>query len=186
MPAATLEPAPAAASAPCDPDEMLTALYADHGSALRRFVARLGGDRSRVEDIIQETMLRAWRHPEWVTGCTGAPRAWLYTVARHLAIDQHRSRQARPAEPAGGKPARPKRVSMPLPKGGISVAVTGEVASLDALINVLSEALELARTAHRQALSLSTAQRAWGDRARAGTPAKRGSRPAPTPRREVR
>jgi RNA polymerase sigma-70 factor, ECF subfamily len=101
MPATTLRPAPSAASSPCDPDEMLTALYADHGSALRRFVARLSGDHSRVEDIIQETMLRAWRHPQWVTGCTGAPRAWLYTVARHLAIDQHRARQARPAEPAG-------------------------------------------------------------------------------------
>jgi RNA polymerase sigma-70 factor, ECF subfamily len=40
------------------------------------------------------------RHPERVTGPTGAPRAWLYTVARHLAIDQYRARQARPAEPA--------------------------------------------------------------------------------------
>jgi RNA polymerase sigma-70 factor (ECF subfamily) len=79
---------------------MLTALYADHGSALRRFAARLSGDHSRAEDIVQETMLRAWRHPERVTGPTGAPRAWLYTVARHLAIDQYRARQARPAEPA--------------------------------------------------------------------------------------
>jgi RNA polymerase sigma-70 factor (ECF subfamily) len=79
---------------------MLTALYADHGSALRRFAARLSGDHSRAEDIVQETMLRAWRHPQRVTGGAGAPRAWLYTVARRLAIDQHRARQARPAEPA--------------------------------------------------------------------------------------
>jgi len=97
--------APAAASPPHGTrrgsGEMLTALYADHGSALRRFVARLSGDHSRAEDIVQETMLRAWRHPERVTGYTGAPLAWLYTVARHLAIDQHRARQARPAEPAG-------------------------------------------------------------------------------------
>ena len=101
MPATTLGPAPAAASSPRDPDEMLTALYADHGSALRRFVARLSGDHGRAEDIVQETMLRAWRHPESVGGRTGAPLAWLYTVARHLAIDQHRARRARPTEPAG-------------------------------------------------------------------------------------
>lgn len=101
MPATTLGPAPAAASSPRGPDEMLTALYADHGSALRRFAARLSGDHSRAEDIVQETMLRAWRHPERVAGQSGAPGAWLYTVARHLAIDQHRARQARPAEPAG-------------------------------------------------------------------------------------
>ena len=104
MPATTLGPArsaaPAAAAPPRDLDEMLAALYADHGSALRRFAARLSGDRSRAEDIVQETMLRAWRHPDRVTGHTGAPRAWLYTVARHLAIDQYRARQAHPAEPA--------------------------------------------------------------------------------------
>ena len=105
MPAATLGPArsaaAAAASPPRDLDEMLATLYADHGSALRRFAARLTGDHSRAEDIVQETMLRAWRHPESVGGRTGAPLAWLYTVARHLAIDQHRARRARPAEPAG-------------------------------------------------------------------------------------
>ena len=105
MPATTFGPTrsadPAAASPPRGSDQMIATLYADHGSALRRFVARLGGDHSRVEDIVQETMLRAWRHPERVAGHTGAPRAWLYTVARHLAIDQHRARQARPAEPIG-------------------------------------------------------------------------------------
>jgi RNA polymerase sigma-70 factor, ECF subfamily len=105
MPATTLGPArpaaTAAASPPRDLDEMLATLYADHGSDLRRFAARLSGDHSRAEDIVQETMLRAWRHPESVGGRTGAPLAWLYTVARHLAIDQHRARQARPTEPAG-------------------------------------------------------------------------------------
>jgi RNA polymerase sigma-70 factor (ECF subfamily) len=101
MPATTLGPArPAAASPPRDPVELLATLYADHGSALRRFAARLTGDHSRAEDIVQETMLRAWRHPEKVAGRTGAPLAWLYTVARHLAIDQHRARRARPTEPA--------------------------------------------------------------------------------------
>jgi len=58
-------------------------------------------DHNRAEDIVQETMLRAWRHPEGVVGRTGAPLAWLYTVARHLTSDQHRARQARSTEPAG-------------------------------------------------------------------------------------
>ena len=109
MPATTLgPPRPAAPSAASPPHgtrrgsgEMLATLYADHGSALRRFATRLTGDPGRAEDIVQETMLRAWRYPEKVAGHTGAPRAWLYTVARHLAIDQHRARQARPTEPAG-------------------------------------------------------------------------------------
>src|SRR5215831_11313832 len=105
MPATTLglsrSAAPAAPSPPRDLDEMLSALYADHGSALRRFATRLSGDHGRAEDIVQETMLRAWRYPEKVAGRTGAPLAWLYTVARHLAIDQHRARRSHPTEPTG-------------------------------------------------------------------------------------
>jgi RNA polymerase sigma-70 factor (ECF subfamily) len=131
MPATTLGPArstaASAASPPRDLDEMLAALYADHGSALRRFAARLSGDRSRAEDIVQETMLRALRHPERVADRTGAPRAWLYTVARHLAIDQHRARQARPAEPAGltvlASQAAPDQIDAAIAKWDLATAL---------------------------------------------------------------
>jgi RNA polymerase sigma-70 factor, ECF subfamily len=109
MPTTTLVPARPAAPAAASPPhgarrgagEMLATLYADYASDLRRFAARLTGDHGRAEDIVQETMLRAWRHPERVAGHTGAPGAWLYTVARHLAIDQHRGRRARPAADLG-------------------------------------------------------------------------------------
>jgi RNA polymerase sigma-70 factor, ECF subfamily len=109
MPTITVTPDrpadPSAAPPPCGArrgtSEMLAALYADHGSELRRLAARLTGDHGRAEDIVQETMMRAWCHPEKVGGRSGSPRAWLYTVARHLVIDQHRARRARPAEAAG-------------------------------------------------------------------------------------
>jgi RNA polymerase sigma-70 factor, ECF subfamily len=109
MPTTTLIPArPAAPSAASPPHgtrrgsgDMLATLYADYASDLRHFAARLTGDHGHAEDIVQETMLRAWRHPERVGGRTGAPGAWLYTVARHLAIDQHRARRARPAAALG-------------------------------------------------------------------------------------
>jgi RNA polymerase sigma-70 factor (ECF subfamily) len=109
MSTSTLAPvrSAAASAAPSRPGarrgtgEMLAALYADYGSELRRFATCLTGDHGRAEDIVQETMLRAWRHPEKVGGRTGAPRAWLYKVVRHLAIDQHRARRARPAEATG-------------------------------------------------------------------------------------
>jgi RNA polymerase sigma-70 factor (ECF subfamily) len=109
MPTTTLVPARPVASAAASPPhgarrgsgEMLATLYADYASDLQRFAARLTGDHGRAEDIVQETMLRAWRHPERVASHTGAPGAWLYTVARHLAIDQHRARRARPAADLG-------------------------------------------------------------------------------------
>ncbi len=108
MPTSTLAPARPAASAASPPPgarrgagQMLATLYADYASDLRRFATCLTGDHGRAEDIVQETMLRAWRHPEKVADRTSAPGAWLYTVARHLAIDQHRARRARPTAALG-------------------------------------------------------------------------------------
>ena len=80
-------------------EELLRALYAEHGGPLLAYATRLtGGDRQRAEDIVQETMLRAWRHPEALNADRGSPRPWLCTVARNIAVDAHRSRQARAPE----------------------------------------------------------------------------------------
>ncbi|MBY8871234.1 sigma-70 family RNA polymerase sigma factor [Micromonospora sp. PLK6-60] len=81
-------------------DQLIRLLYAEHAGPLLAFVMRLtGGDRQRAEDIVQETLLRAWRnaHRLGVHG-QGSLRPWLVTVARRIAIDEHRSEQARPAE----------------------------------------------------------------------------------------
>jgi RNA polymerase sigma-70 factor (ECF subfamily) len=79
-------------------DEALArALYAEHGGALLRYALhKTGGDRQRAEDLVQETIVRAWRHPEEVSG--RAARSWLFTVARNLAVDSYRARRARPPE----------------------------------------------------------------------------------------
>ena len=45
---------------------------------------------------MQETLLRAWRHPDALAG--RPVRAWLFTVARNLVVDQHRARRSRPPE----------------------------------------------------------------------------------------
>jgi RNA polymerase sigma-70 factor (ECF subfamily) len=73
--------------------EAIAKLWHRHGDALLRFALKLTrGDRHRAEDIIQETLLRAWRHPEVVGAGDGAIRAWLFTVTRHVAIDMWRAR----------------------------------------------------------------------------------------------
>ncbi len=79
-------------------------LYAEYGGPLLHYVTGLtGGDRQHAEDIVQETLLRAWRHPEVVQSADRSPRSWLFAVARNLAIDAHRARMARPQEV--GEPA---------------------------------------------------------------------------------
>lgn len=77
----------------------LRRLWDDHAGPLLGFVLRLtGGDRGRAEDVVQETLLQAWRHPEALDPARGPVRPWLLTVARRVVIDQYRARQARPDE----------------------------------------------------------------------------------------
>jgi RNA polymerase sigma-70 factor (ECF subfamily) len=79
--------------------EVLREVYLAHAPALLAYARSLtGGDRSRAEDIVQETFIRACRHPEALDPERGSPRPWLFTVARHVAVDSHRARAARPVE----------------------------------------------------------------------------------------
>jgi RNA polymerase sigma-70 factor, ECF subfamily len=78
-------------------EAFVRALYAEHGGALLRYALHLtGGDRQRAEDLVQETIVRAWRHPEALTDRPARP--WLFAVARNLAVDAYRARQSRPPE----------------------------------------------------------------------------------------
>jgi RNA polymerase sigma-70 factor, ECF subfamily len=78
-------------------EELIRALYAEHAAPLLRYAVHLmSGDRQRAEDIVQETLLRAWQHPEAIAGRPARP--WLFAVARNLAIDSYRARKARPQE----------------------------------------------------------------------------------------
>lgn len=74
------------------------AVYAEHGAALLGYATRLVGDRGRAEDLVQETLLRAWRHAGGLAADERPLRPWLFTVLAHLATDAHRARRSRPAE----------------------------------------------------------------------------------------
>jgi RNA polymerase sigma-70 factor, ECF subfamily len=75
---------------------LMQALHDEHAAALWRHCLRLTGwDRAAAEDLVQETMLRAWRHPSVLANPSPAVRAWLYTVSRNILVDQWRSRRSR-------------------------------------------------------------------------------------------
>ena len=75
--------------------ESMSELWRVNGPALTRFAVKLTlGDRHRAEDIIQETLVRAWRRPEVVDGRADLIRSWLFTVCRSVSIDMWRA-QAR-------------------------------------------------------------------------------------------
>jgi RNA polymerase sigma-70 factor (ECF subfamily) len=80
-------------------DAFVSELYREHGAALTFFAMRLnGGDRHSAEDIMQETMLRAWSNADSLRGSDRSIRPWLFTVARRLVIDADRRRDRRPHE----------------------------------------------------------------------------------------
>lgn len=79
-------------------EETLRALYADHAGAVRGFATRLTGDASFADDVVQETLLRAWKRPDALEADRGPLRPWLFTIARHVIIDFARARSARPQE----------------------------------------------------------------------------------------
>jgi RNA polymerase sigma-70 factor, ECF subfamily len=78
-------------------EDLIRELYSEHAGPLLRYATHLmSGDRQRAEDIVQETLLRAWQHPGAITGRPARP--WLFAVARNIAIDAYRARRARPQE----------------------------------------------------------------------------------------
>jgi len=80
-------------------EDFIRALYEQHARPLLGYALRLsGGDRQRAEDVVQETLLRAWRHPQTLERTPDAVRPWLFTVARNIAVDNYRARRARPPE----------------------------------------------------------------------------------------
>jgi RNA polymerase sigma-70 factor (ECF subfamily) len=70
-------------------------LYNRHAAALWRYVLRLTRDPVRSEDIVQETLLRAWEHPEVTDDSERSAQAWLFTVARNIIIDDSRTSRFR-------------------------------------------------------------------------------------------
>ncbi|MET0233979.1 MAG: sigma-70 family RNA polymerase sigma factor [Kibdelosporangium sp.] len=74
-------------------------LYQEMGVSLMPYALRLTGyDRCWAEDVVQETLIRAWRNAGRLDPRPQLLRAWMCTVARRVVIDDRRSRRARPFE----------------------------------------------------------------------------------------
>ena len=80
---------------PDDDAARLAALYDAHAAPVWRYVVHLTGDRAGADDVVQETLLRAWRTPRIMAQAPESARSWMFTVARHLVIDDVRSARRR-------------------------------------------------------------------------------------------
>ena len=80
---------------PLDDDRRLVELYDAHAPSVWRYVVHLTGDPVGADDIVQETLLRAWRSPRILAQEPASTRSWMFTVARNLVIDEARSARRR-------------------------------------------------------------------------------------------
>lgn len=82
-----------------DDETAVAGLYREYHRPLLSLVLRqTGGDRQWAEDVVQETMIRAWRSMDQLDPEAPSLLPWLATVARRIVIDDRRRRGARPAE----------------------------------------------------------------------------------------
>jgi RNA polymerase sigma-70 factor (ECF subfamily) len=82
-------------------DDLVPLLYKDFRATLfSQVMALTNHDRQWTEDVVQETMIRAWQHSGTLEREPGMLRGWLLTVARRIVIDGWRNRRVRPQEVA--------------------------------------------------------------------------------------
>ena len=122
-----------------DDDALVTELYRQYRAPLMSYVLRLtAGDRQHAEDVVQETMVRAWRQAGQLDLTGPSLMPWLVTVARRIVIDDRRRRSVRPRE-----------------TGDDMVENTPVSDATEDLLRkvVMAEALRLLSPAHREVLN---------------------------------
>lgn len=79
-------------------------LVAEIGS-LRAFAVSLCGDKERADDLVQETLFKAWNHLESFKEGTNL-KAWLFTILRNTYFSERRKRRREVEDADGAYAAR--------------------------------------------------------------------------------
>ncbi len=79
-----------------DPRDTLT----DHIPALRAFAMGLSRNRAEADDLVQDTLVKAWSNIEKYAPGTNM-RAWLFTILRNTFFSLKRKRSREVADPDG-------------------------------------------------------------------------------------
>jgi RNA polymerase sigma-70 factor (ECF subfamily) len=111
-------------------------LYGAHRDAVHAYFVGRAGDRWLAADLMQEVFMRVWqRLPELADRSADGQRAWIFTVARNLAIDTHRRERTR----AGAEAALADAPAPAPPPASASVIAADRVTVVGKAIRQLPE-----------------------------------------------
>jgi len=80
-------------------------LFVEHRGRLFRYLCRAVGHTETARDLTQDVFVRVTRTSVPAAN-DGELRAWLFSIARNLALDHHRRQQREPlAAPPDARPA---------------------------------------------------------------------------------
>lgn len=71
-------------------DPVIASLSRDHAPALLAWARGRFADERDAEEVVADTLLRAWRAIDQYDPERGSERAWLFGIARNAAVDHHR------------------------------------------------------------------------------------------------
>lgn len=73
-------------------EALVRQMFDEHGNAMLTYATRLTGDRGTAEDVFQKALVRAWRHPDGLSGGKSNARTWLLSVVDNIVTSEARAR----------------------------------------------------------------------------------------------
>lgn len=84
-----------------EPAATFDEIYERHRVAVHAYFLGRLGNRESAADLLQETFVRVWRRLRELSDLPAErQRAWIFTVAKNLAVDTYRTRATREATTA--------------------------------------------------------------------------------------
>ena len=81
------------------PDALAREGYERHGAELYRYALARLSDDAAAQDVVQETIVRAWRAGDRYDPATASLRTWLFAIARNVVADHLTARRRAAALP---------------------------------------------------------------------------------------
>ena len=91
-----MSPAEGRAAPPAGREQRFEAVYAEHQQTLFAYFLGRTADREQALDLLQELFVRVWRSLDSLESLPPEKRPfWLFSVAKHLLVDQYRAQATR-------------------------------------------------------------------------------------------